>query len=62
MAKDTVCVSLFNSLYFLFVTVGITSFAFLFGICCITCTGVRHYKQDQTRQKIGGDYGDKSSY
>lgn len=60
IAKNTVCVSLFNSIFFLLVTVGTTSFAFLFGMCCITCSGVRHYKQDQTKQKIG-DFGDKTN-
>lgn len=59
IAKNTVCVSLFNSIFFLLVTVGTTSFAFLFGICCITCAGVRHFKQDQTKQRIG-DVGDKT--
>lgn len=56
IAKNTVCVSFFNSMYFLLLTVGITSFAFLFGICCVTCTGVRHYKQEQTKIKIGTNY------
>jgi hypothetical protein len=43
--KNTVCVSLFNSLYYLFITIGTASFALLFSMCCIVCSGVRHYKQ-----------------
>lgn len=54
VAKNTVCVSFFNSLFFLLVTMGTSSFALLFALCCITCTGVRHHKQDQTRMKIVG--------
>jgi hypothetical protein len=45
ITMNTVCVSLFNSLYFLFVTIGTASFALLFSMCCIVCSGVRHYKQ-----------------
>lgn len=54
-AKDTICVSLFNSFFFLFVTVGTTSFAFLFALCCIVCTGVRNFKQDTFKVKILAD-------
>ena len=55
VAKDTVCVSFFNSIFFLLLTVGLTSFAFLFALCCITCTGVRHYKQDQLKTRIASN-------
>lgn len=51
-AKNTVCVSLFNSIFFLLVTMGTTSFALLFGLCCIVCTGVRHYKQDLIKARV----------
>jgi len=51
VAKDTVCVSFFNSVFFLLVTIGTCSFAFLFALCCITCTGVRHYKNDQLKTR-----------
>lgn len=47
--KNTLCVSLFNSLYFLFMTVGTASFALLFSMCCIVCSGVRHLKQSQKK-------------
>jgi hypothetical protein len=57
LMKNTVCVSLFNSLYFLFVTIGTSSFALLFSMCCIVCSGVRHYKQSQKKsgQALAGD-------
>lgn len=51
-AKNTICVSLFNSVFFLLVTMGTTSFALLFALCCITCTGVRHYKQDVIKGRV----------
>lgn len=51
-AKNTVCVSLFNSIFFLLVTIGTTSFALLFALCCIVCTGVRHYKQDVIKGRV----------
>ena len=51
-AKDTICVTFFNSIFFLLVTIGTTSFGLLFALCCIVCTGVRHYKQDVTQGRI----------
>lgn len=57
LTKNTLCVSLFNSFYFLFVTIGTSSIAFLFSMCCIVCSGVRHYKQSQKKQgqALAGD-------
>lgn len=49
LTKNTICVTLFNSFYFLFMTIGCASFALLFSMCCIVCTGVRHYKQSQKK-------------
>lgn len=55
--KDTICVTLFNSFYFLFATIGCASFAFLFSMCCAVCSGVRHYKQSEKKsfKAIGAD-------
>jgi hypothetical protein len=47
LTKNSLCVSMFNSFFFLFVTIGTASFALLFSMCCIVCTGVRHFKQDE---------------
>lgn len=52
LTKNTVCVSLFNSFYFLFVTIGTSSFALLFSMCCIVCSGVRHYKQNLKKESM----------
>lgn len=46
LTKNTLCVSMFNSFYFLFMTIGTATIALLFSMCCITCAGVRHYKQN----------------
>jgi hypothetical protein len=42
--KNTLGVSLFNSLYYLFITMGTASFALLFSLYCIVCSGVRYSK------------------
>jgi hypothetical protein len=59
LTVNTVCVTLFNSLYFLFMTIGTASFALLFSMCCIVCSGVRHYKQ--SLKKTGKAIPDGSS-
>lgn len=51
-AKNTICVSLFNSIFFLLVTIGTTSFALLFALCCIVCTGVRHHNHDLVKARV----------
>ena len=61
--KNTICVTLFNSLFFMFVTIGTSSFALLFSMCCIVCSGVRHYKQAEVKKKLGQSLNqDSSSY
>jgi hypothetical protein len=59
LAKNTFCVTMFNSFYFLFVTIGTSSFALLFGLCCIVCSGVRHYKQNEKKNGLK-TFNDKS--
>jgi hypothetical protein len=50
LAKDTICVTMFNSLYYLFLTMSIGSYSLLFSLCCIVCSGVRHYKQNEKKK------------
>jgi hypothetical protein len=38
------CVSIFNSFYITRLVLGIASYGILFSLCCIVCSGVRHYK------------------
>lgn len=44
LAKNVVCNGLFLYTYFTRVIFGILSFALLFLMCCITCTGHRNCK------------------
>lgn len=44
LMKNVVCNGLFLYTYFTRVIFGILSFALLFLMCCITCTGHRNYK------------------
>ena len=48
--SNSICVSMFNALFFTFVTTGLISFALLFSLCCIVCTGVQHYKDSIKRR------------
>jgi hypothetical protein len=41
---STICVSNFITIYITRQLMGISSFAILFALCCIVCSGVRHYK------------------
>lgn len=56
--NNSICISMFNSLFFTFVTTGLISFSLLFGLCCIICTGVQHYK-DSIKRKSKGGYDDR---
>lgn len=47
---NSICTSMFNSLFFTFVTVGLISFGLLFSICCMVCTGIQHYKDFEKRK------------
>jgi len=41
---STFCVSNFNTVYLTRLVMGISSFGILFSLCCIVCSGVRHFK------------------
>jgi len=44
MVINTFCATFFNVFYFLRLALGIGCFGILFSMCCIVCSGVRHYK------------------
>lgn len=45
MVNNAVCMNGFELLFFFRLAFGMAGFGVLFSLCCITCTGVRHYKQ-----------------
>lgn len=52
--SNSICITMFNALFFTFVTTGLISFALLFSLCCIICTGVQHYKDSYKKKAKGG--------
>ena len=48
-AKEALCITSFNRIYFTLVTVGIMAFASFFVLCFIVCFNVRHYKKSLQR-------------
>ena len=62
---NAVCVSNFNTLYITRLLMGIAAFGILFAMCCIVCSGVRHYKHSERISKLGPNFtgtGDKNSF
>ena len=61
---SSICVSNFNTLYITRLLMGISSFGILFALCCIVCSGVRHYKHSERKDKISPNFmgGDKNSF
>lgn len=49
---NTMCVSMFNAMYISRLTIGIASWGILFSLCCIVCSGVRHYKHSERKDKV----------
>lgn len=43
---SSICISNFNTLYLTRLVAGISSFGILFALCCIVCSGVRHFKHN----------------
>jgi hypothetical protein len=43
--QNVICGSFYNNLYTIRLTFGIAAWGLLFAMCCITCSGVRHFKQ-----------------
>ena len=55
--KDSVCVTMFNGLFFSFVTTGLISFSLLFALCRTICTGIQYYKDAVKRKIYEGEVG-----
>ena len=58
LVVSTLCVSNFNTLYITRLVMGISSFGILFALCCIVCSGVRHYKHSERKDKISPNFMD----
>jgi hypothetical protein len=50
--KNVICGSFYNNLFLIRLTLGIAGWGILFSMCCIVCTGVRHFKQIDKMKKI----------
>jgi hypothetical protein len=59
---STLCVSNFNTFYLTRLIMGISSFGILFALCCIVCSGVRHFKHSERKDKIAPSFGGKNSF
>lgn len=44
---------MYSNIYTMRLAMGITAWGVLFMMCCAVCTGVRHYKHSQRKEKIG---------
>lgn len=49
---NTTCNKLFNTFYFLRLTLGISAFGILFSLCCTTCSGVRAFKHSTRKGAV----------
>ena len=58
LVVSTLCVSNFNTLYITRLVMGISSFGILFALCCIVCSGVRHYKHSERKDRISPNFMD----
>ncbi len=61
---SSICVSNFNTLYITRLLLGIAAFGILFAMCCIVCSGVRHFKHAERKDKINPNFygGEKNSF
>lgn len=53
-AKESLCITSFNRIYFTLVTVGILAFSLFFALCCIVCFNVRHYQKSIQKEEHPG--------
>ncbi len=44
---------MFYNMYIMRYTIGISCYGVLFAMCCIVCTGVRHYKHGERKNQVG---------
>lgn len=59
----SICVSNFNTIYITRLLMGIAAFGILFAMCCIVCSGVRHFKHSERKDRVSPNFmGDKNSF
>lgn len=51
--QEVICGKFYSNMYNLRLTVGISAFGILFALCCIVCTGVRHFKHMEREKRVG---------
>ena len=44
---------MYYNMYIMRYAIGLSSYGVLFAMCCIVCTGVRHYKHGERKNKVG---------
>ena len=54
------CARTFVAFYYLRLTMGISAFGILFAMCCSVCSGVRHYKHGERKDKLMPETGHDS--
>lgn len=60
---SSICVSNFNTLYITRLLMGIAAFGILAAMWCIVCSGVRHFKHSERKDKVSPNFfGDKASF
>jgi len=47
------CGSMYSNMYTMRLAFGIIAYGVLFTMCCAVCTGVRHFKHMQRKDKVG---------
>lgn len=63
LVTGSICVSNFNTLYITRLLMGIAAFGILFAMCCIVCSGVRHFKHSERKDRVSPNFmGDKNSF
>lgn len=63
LVVGSICVSNFNTIYITRLFMGIAAFGILFSMCCIVCSGVRHFKHSERKDKVSPNFmGDKNSF
>ena len=51
--QDVLCGKFFSNMYNLLITIGMAAFSMLLMLCCIVCTGVRHFKHMERQKQVG---------
>jgi hypothetical protein len=63
LVVGSICVSNFNTFYITRLLMGIAAFGILFAMCCIVCSGVRHFKHSERKDRVSPNFmGDKNSF